>query len=335
MRGPARAAQAHGLPLEIEELLRVDLTPGLLDGEEELSLERRERLELRLQARSVRERRPGDLEPEHHRRDGRPAQIVRRHRPGDLGGGLGEERAQPARVLAVPGAELQQERDGEDELDAAADEPAGEHRAARDERLDCGGQRRKRQHTASLGEPVHELTSGPRQVPRVAELRRCDQRAGDLRRDVDALRGVDVDIQAVDDRGDLPVGERAQQIYQPHRGTGHLGRLVGAGGSGHRRASLRRAARTIFAVIAIPGRRATLEFMLDPWRRGAQMDCAVNVHLGPGRAGSKGRRAPWHDSPMNPPPNPVGGAGSPARRGATARRVIPPGTSGDGAGASS
>jgi hypothetical protein len=100
--------QAQGLALELEQLFRVDLAPLTLDTLEHPSLERREALDLGGELGRVTEHVPRILERQRDRGRRRSPEVVRGDGARRLERRLGEQGPHTARILPLPGPELQE-----------------------------------------------------------------------------------------------------------------------------------------------------------------------------------------------------------------------------------
>ena len=148
---------------------------------------------------------------------------MRRHRAGRLERRLRQERAQPARILAFPGAQLQQVGPGEDQLEApcfarTAILTASEHQPAAEQRLESGRKRGHDEEPARLGHAMEQLHARRRQARRIAQLGQGHESPGDLRRSVETLGRVDPHSQPGDERIQLARRERAKDVDEPSGG---------------------------------------------------------------------------------------------------------------------
>lgn len=196
-RDAAGAAQAQGLALEIEQLLGVDLAAAALDVLQELALDGGHLLDLLAQALGVAELLPRGLEREGDGGVGRAAEVVGGDGAQRLEGGLREEGAEGARVLALPALELEEEGGREDELDPVLDLAPEDH-AAGEQRLEPHRERGHLERAARLGDAVEQLAAGRREPRGVAHVGDAHQRARGLGGRVDALAGIDPDPHAAD-----------------------------------------------------------------------------------------------------------------------------------------
>ncbi len=153
---------------------------------------------------------PRGLERQRDGRRRRPSQVVRRDGAHRLERRLREEGAHAARVFPLPRPQLDQVRGRKNELDAPA-RRAREHEPAREERLEGGGQRRDLETPRASATRCRSSTAAG-QPRRIAQLGQRDERARDLRRRVDPLRGIDANAQARDERVELPLRQRAQDV---------------------------------------------------------------------------------------------------------------------------
>jgi hypothetical protein len=130
--------------------------------------------------------------------------------------------------------ELHHERDGQQQFDPVVQAPSEDH-TAQDQRFYRRRQRLDLQHAVVLRNPVQKLERGPRQLAWIPHLGQHQERPSYLRGHVDTLLRVDADAQTLNQRIELPFGQRPQQIDQLERARARW-REVGAGFAflGHR-----------------------------------------------------------------------------------------------------
>jgi hypothetical protein len=215
--GALRRTQAERLPLELQELVGLDLATLGDHALEDPSFGRGELVDLLGQARIGSEHLPRGLERERDRRRRGAPEVVCGDRARALERGLGEERAQTSRVLALPRPNLHEVRDRQDELDRAAFSTS-EHDASCREGLERAGHGRHPEHAVGFRDAVEKLDARRREPARIAEVRQLDERTRHLRGHVEALRGIDADPEARDERIELGLGQRAEDVGQAERG---------------------------------------------------------------------------------------------------------------------
>lgn len=133
---------------------------------------------------------------------------------------LREERTDALRILALPRAQLDEVRDGEQELDAVLPLVrrrrlrAREHEAALGERLERGRHRIDDEHAARLGDAMEQLDARMGQPARIAEIGERDERACDLLRRIQPLGRIDPHAETSHEAVHLGLGQCLEDVHK-------------------------------------------------------------------------------------------------------------------------
>ena len=214
LRRPLGGSQTQRLAFELEQLVGLDFTAFVLDPFENTPFGWGKLRDFFGETLGVAQKLPGRFERKGDGRRGGSSKVVCGHRARRFERCLREQCAKTTGILAFPRAKLHEVRDGQNELDGALFAPGKHHSACR-KRFESRGYGRDEEDAVRFGDTVQELDARCGQAARIAEIRKLNERARDLRRYIQTFCRVDAHPEPRDQRVQLGLWQCPQNVGQP------------------------------------------------------------------------------------------------------------------------